>query len=122
MNRSDLIAEAVAGACAAVAVAIVLDKSDVVKRAARHVPRLGWKADDDESPPILARLLGTIVATLVFRSTFSVARNGAKSLMEGAGSGSGGLGLERVRRWADELPFGRSERSPSDEAPAVATA
>jgi hypothetical protein len=122
MDRSDLIAEAVAGACAAVVVAIVLDKSEVVKKAATRVPRLGWKADDEENPPILARLLGTLVATIVFRSTFSVARNTAKALMDGHGPETGGLGLGRVGRWADRLPLGRSERSPSDDAPPLAAA
>ena len=81
MDRSDLIAEAIAGACAAVVVAIVLDKSEVVKKAAHRVPRLGWKTDDEENPPILARLIGTVVATLVFRSTFSVTRNAAQAVV-----------------------------------------
>ena len=73
-TRSDLIAEAIAGACAAVAVAVVLDRVDVVKTAANKVPRLGWKVDDTDSPPILARLLTSVLATIVFRSTFSVTR------------------------------------------------
>ena len=81
MDRSDLIAEAIAGACAAVAVALVLDKSEVVKKAATRVPRLGWKTSDTENPPILARLLGTLVATIVFRSTFSVTRGAAQQVM-----------------------------------------
>ena len=81
MDRSDLIAEAIAGACAAVAVTLVMDRSEVVKRAASRVPRLGWRPDDEQNPPILARLLGTIVATLVFRSTFSVTRTAAKQVV-----------------------------------------
>ena len=81
MTRSDLIAEALAGACAAVAVVLVLDKSQVVKRAADRVPRLGWKPDDEENPPLLARLVGTLVATIVFRSTFSVTRSAAHKLL-----------------------------------------
>jgi hypothetical protein len=80
-SKSDLIAEAIAGACAAVAVAVVLDKSEVVKRAAGKVPRLGWRSEDTESPPLLARLLGTIVASIVFRSTFSVTRNAAQQVV-----------------------------------------
>ena len=80
-SRSDLIAEAIAGACAAVAVAVVMDRVEVVKRAAGHVPRLGWRPDDEENPPILARLLGTLVATIVFRSTFSVTRSLAKQIV-----------------------------------------
>jgi len=80
-SRSDLIAEAIAGACASLAVALVLDKSDVVKRAAARVPRLGWKSGDDDQPPILARLAGTLVATLVFRSTFSLTRNLARQVV-----------------------------------------
>ena len=81
MNRSDLIAEALAGACAAVVVAIVLERSEVVKKAAHRVPRVGWNTSDEENPPILARLLGTVVATLVFRSTFSVTRAAAKQVV-----------------------------------------
>ena len=80
-SRSDLLAEAVAGACAAVAVAVVLDRSQVVKKAAARVPRLGWKTSDTDQPPILARLLGTLVATVVFRSTFSVTRTAAKQVV-----------------------------------------
>ncbi|HEX8568953.1 MAG TPA: hypothetical protein VF699_03390 [Caulobacteraceae bacterium] len=80
-TRSDLIAEALAGACAAVVAAIVLDKSDVVKRAANHVPRLGWKTNDRENPPLLARIVGTVVASIVFRSTFSATRNLAKQVV-----------------------------------------
>ena len=45
------------------------------------MPRLGWKANDRETPPLLARILGTVVASFVFRSTFSVTRNAAKALM-----------------------------------------
>ena len=80
-SRTDLISEAIAGACAAVAVVLVLDKSDVVQRAANRVPRLGWKTSDEDEPPILARLLGTLVATVVFRSTFSVTRSVAHKLV-----------------------------------------
>ena len=80
-SRSDLVAEAIAGACAAVAVAVVLDRSEVVKKAAHRVPRLGWKTDDEENPPILARLLGTLVATIVFRSTFHVTRAAAQQVV-----------------------------------------
>jgi hypothetical protein len=80
-SRSDLIAEAIAGACAAVAVAVVMDRSEPVKRAASRVPRLGWRPDDEENPPILARLLGTLVATLVFRSTFGLTRAAAKQVV-----------------------------------------
>jgi hypothetical protein len=65
---SDLVAEAAAGACAALAVALVLDKSDAVRRISDHVPRLGWKTHSDD-PPILARLLAGALATIVFRST-----------------------------------------------------
>ena len=81
-TRSDLIAEALAGACAAVVASIVLDKSDVVKRAANRVPRLGWKANHPEEPPLLARIAGTVVASIVFRSTFSLTRNAAKGLLK----------------------------------------
>ena len=80
-SRSDLIAEAIAGACAAVAVALVLDKSQVVKKAADRVPRLGWMTSEPDQPPILARLLGTLVATVVFRSTFSITRTAAKQVV-----------------------------------------
>ena len=73
-SRSDLIAEAIAGACAAVAAVLVMEKSDVVKRTAAKVPRLGWNTRRPEEPPILARLAGTVLATIVFRSTFSVTR------------------------------------------------
>ena len=82
-TRADLIAEALAGACAALATAVVLDKSDVVKRAAGRVPRMGWKADHPEDPPILARIVGTVVASVVFRSTFSLTRNAAKVVLKG---------------------------------------
>jgi hypothetical protein len=80
-TRSDYIAETIAGACAALATVFVLDRSEVVKHAAAKVPRLGWKPDEEEEPPILARLAGTLVATIVFRSTFSVTRSLAKQLM-----------------------------------------
>jgi hypothetical protein len=79
-SRSDLIAEAVAGACAAVATAVVLDRSPV-KEAAAEMPRLGWKPDDEENPPILARLLLGALATIVFRSVFSVTRAAAKQVV-----------------------------------------
>lgn len=75
---SDLVAEAAAGACAALAVAILLDKSDVMKQITAKVPRLGWKAEDEDHPPILARLVGGALATLVFRSTFSATRTLAR--------------------------------------------
>jgi hypothetical protein len=80
-SRSDLVAEAIAGACAAVAVAVVMDRVDPVKEAAGRVPRLGWKPDDEENPPILARLLAGALATIVFRSTFSVTRTLAKQVV-----------------------------------------
>ena len=80
-SRSDLIAETIAGACAALATALVLDRSDVVKRAAARVPRLGWKTSDEDQPPILARIAGTLVATIVFRSTFSVTRSLARQVV-----------------------------------------
>ncbi len=81
MDRSDLIAEAIAGACAAVAVAVIMDRADPVKQAAAKVPRLGWKPDDEENPPILARLLAGALATIVFRSTFSLTRTLAKQVV-----------------------------------------
>jgi len=93
-SRSDLIAEAVAGACAAVAVALILDRSQVVKKAAARVPRLGWKAADEDQPPLLARLIGTLVATVVFRSTFSLTRTAARQVL----SGDGPLASLRHRR------------------------
>jgi hypothetical protein len=74
----DLIAEAAAGACAAVAVALILDKSDAMKHLAAKVPRMGWKADDEDNPPILARLLAGALSTIIFRSTFSVTRTLAR--------------------------------------------
>lgn len=80
MNRSDyadLAAEAAAGACAALAVALVLEKSDVMKRVSDRVPRFGWKTNG-EDPPIAARLLGGALATIIFRSTFSVTRTLAR--------------------------------------------
>lgn len=80
-SRSDLIAEALAGACASVAVAVVLDRVDPVKQAAGKVPRLGWKPDETDSPPILARLLAGALATLVFRSTFSLTRTAVKQVV-----------------------------------------
>ena len=80
-SRSDLVSEAIAGACAAVAVVLVLEKSDVVHRAAARVPRLGWKPDATDEPPILARLAGTLIATIVFRSTFSVTRTLAQRVI-----------------------------------------
>jgi hypothetical protein len=81
MDRSDaadLVAEALAGACAAVAVALVLQKSPAVKEIAGHVPRLGWKADDEDNPPILARLIAGALSTIIFRSVFSLTRTAAR--------------------------------------------
>jgi hypothetical protein len=80
-SRSDLFAEALAGACAAVATAVVLDRVDPVKHAAAKVPRLGWKTHHEENPPILARLLAGALATIVFRSTFSITRTAAKQVV-----------------------------------------
>ena len=80
-SRSDLISEAIAGACASVAVAVVLDKVDVVHDFAGKVPRLGWKPNETDQPPILARLLAGAVATIIFRSTFSVTRSLAKQVI-----------------------------------------
>jgi hypothetical protein len=80
-TRSDLIAEAIAGACAAVAASIVLDKSQVVKRTASKVPRLGWKTHHTEEPPLLARIVGTVLASIVFRSTFSLTRTLASKVV-----------------------------------------
>jgi hypothetical protein len=79
-SRSDLIAEAVAGACAAVATAVILDR-DPVKSAAAKMPRLGWKPDSSEDPPILARLLTGALATIIFRSTFSLTRAATKQIV-----------------------------------------
>ena len=76
-RRSDLLAEAVAGTCAAVAVVL---EHGLVKRAAAWAPRLGWRTNHPDQP-ILARLLGTVVATVVFRSTFSVTRSAARQLL-----------------------------------------
>src|SRR3712207_2106726 len=84
-SRSDLAAEAIAGAFASVAAAIILDRSQVVKRAAARVPRFGWKVKDMDQPPMLARLVGTAVATIVFRSTFSVTRTAARKALTGGG-------------------------------------
>lgn len=77
MDRSDsydLIAEALAGACAAVAVALVLEKSPAVKEISDRVPRLGWRPNDEDHPPILARALSTVI----FRSVFGLTRAAAK--------------------------------------------
>lgn len=79
-SRSDLIAEALAGACAAVATAVVLDR-DPLKDVAGHVPRLGWKPDEEDQPPILARLLTAALASLIFRSVFSVTRSAARRVV-----------------------------------------
>ena len=84
MERSDiddLIAEALAGACAAVAVALVLEKSPAVKKISDKVPRLGWRPDDEEHPPILARLLAGAVSTVIFRSVFGLTRLAARKLL-----------------------------------------
>ena len=84
MERSDiddLIAEALAGACAAVAVSLVLEKSPAVKKLGEKVPRLGWRPDDEEHPPILARLIVGALSTLVFRSVFGLTRAGARKLL-----------------------------------------
>ena len=80
-DMSDLAAEALAGACAAVAVALILDKSEGVKKIAEKTPRLGWKANDQENPPILARLIAGALASIIFRSTFSVTRAAAKQVL-----------------------------------------
>ena len=85
-SRTDLAAEAIAGACASVAAAVILDRSQVVKRAAAHVPRFGWKASELDQPPMLARLVGTAVATIVFRSTFSVTRSAAHRMLSNGGA------------------------------------
>jgi hypothetical protein len=77
----DLIAEALAGACAALAVALVFQKSPAVKEIAGHVPRLGWKPDDEDNPPILARLIVGALSTVVFRSIFGLTRMGARKLL-----------------------------------------
>ena len=63
------------------AVAVVMDRVEPVKQAAGKVPRLGWKPDDEENPPILARLLAGALATIVFRSTFALTRTAAKQLI-----------------------------------------
>ena len=84
MERSDiadLAAEALAGACAAVAVAVILDKSEGTKKIAQKVPRLGWKGDDQQNPPVLARLIAGALASIIFRSTFSVTRTAARSVL-----------------------------------------
>ncbi|MBW3559179.1 MAG: hypothetical protein KY446_06090 [Proteobacteria bacterium] len=84
MERSDihdLIAEAAAGACAALAVALVLQKSPAVKEIASRVPRLGWKPNDQEDPPILARLAAGALSTLIFRSVFSLTRTAARQVL-----------------------------------------
>ncbi len=80
-SRSDLIAEAVAGACASLATAVILDRVDVVHDLAAKVPRLGWKPNENDEPPILARLITGALATIIFRSTFSVTRTLAKQVM-----------------------------------------
>jgi hypothetical protein len=79
-SRSDLIAEAIAGACAAVATTVVLDH-DPLKHLAAEVPRLGWKPDEADQPPILARLLTAAFASIVFRSIFSLTRSAAKAVV-----------------------------------------
>jgi hypothetical protein len=84
-SRYDLAAEAIAGACASVAAAVILDRSQVVKRAAARVPRFGWKPSDLDTPPLLARVAGTVVATIVFRSTFSLTRTAARKVLSGGG-------------------------------------
>lgn len=84
MDRSDaydLIAEALAGACAAVAVALVFQKSPAVEKIADKVPRLGWKTDDEENPPILARLIVGAFSTVIFRSVFGLVRVGARKIL-----------------------------------------
>jgi hypothetical protein len=84
MDRSDaadLISEALAGACAAVAVALVFQKSPAVQEISDRVPRLGWKPDDEENPPILARLIVGAFSTIIFRSVFGLTRAGARKLL-----------------------------------------
>ena len=84
MDRSDiddLIAEALAGACAAVAVALVLQKSDAMKEIAARVPRLGWHVNEEDDPPILARLIAGALSTVIFRSVFSLARTTARKAL-----------------------------------------
>lgn len=84
MDRSDiddLIAETLAGACAALAVALVLQKSPAVEKIADKVPRLGWRPDDREHPPILARLIAGAISTVIFRSVFGLTRLGARKLL-----------------------------------------
>ncbi len=77
-DAADLVSEALAGACAAVSVALALEKSGALKEIANKVPRLGWKPDDDDHPPILARLIGGALATVIFRSVFSLTRAAAR--------------------------------------------
>ena len=84
-SRYDLAAEAIAGAAASVAAAVILDRSQVVKRAAARVPRFGWKVSELEQPPLLARLAGTAVATIVFRTTFSLTRTAARKVLSDDG-------------------------------------
>jgi hypothetical protein len=45
------------------------------------VPRLGWKPDDEDNPPILARLIVGALSTVVFRSIFGLTRMGARKLL-----------------------------------------
>jgi hypothetical protein len=81
MDRSDaydLIAEGLAGACAAIAVALVFQKSPAVKEISNHVPRMGWRPDDEENPPILARLIVGALSTIIFRSVFGLTRAAAQ--------------------------------------------
>jgi hypothetical protein len=94
-SRNDLIAEALAGAAASVAAAVILERSNVVKRAASRVPRFGWRTHHLDQPPLLARLLGTVVATVVFRSTFSLTRTAARKAL-GGGGWLGGLAQRRL--------------------------
>jgi hypothetical protein len=77
----DLIAEVLAGACAAAAVYFVLEKSPAVKEIAARVPRLGWRSDDEEHPPMLARLIVGALSTIVFRSTFGLTRMAAREVL-----------------------------------------